>query len=446
MVIFLMAAAFLLFYLEFLHWLTIFAWYGWIFSVMYSVLWIVVWTWIVYPLLIVQKSSWSQIFALSFSFAALEVFLSLGPLAFPWIELGYSQWKFLPVVQITSLIGVVGLSFLIFLCGQLLFQGIREKRLLYIFLGILCFFIPAAYGAVRLREKPSQKTLSAALIQTNDSESLKWSTRAFKSSLVELNDLILKASQSHPDLIILPETAVAGYLNRDPVLQDLVRKWAQRTRTYLMVGTLLDKDGSPENALVLVKPDGFWRQKYIKVRLVPFGEYVPGFFERFKNFFPVLRGLVNFKAGKKFNVLNFPEGKFGAMICFESSFGWISRKFTKNGAKFLVVSSNDAWFEGTPAQQIHASMAVFRAVENKRSFIQVGNTGISCSVDPFGKILVWQRPETKAVVLTKIPLESGLTVYDLIGRLLPYFWIIGFLFCAISYALKSRGFKAKTNE
>ncbi len=426
-VVFSVIVCFLLFYLEFVRWITIFAWYGWIFAAFYLVLLTALWAWFVSPLLKNSKFSWVRLLALSFSYACLEVVFGIGTLAFPWGDLGYSQWKFLPVVQITSLVGVTGLSFLIFSCSQLLFWGIRNKKLYLLFSGCLCFIIPFVFGTARLQEKPQRRTISTALIQTNDPESLKWSQKAFQSSLVELNQLILKAGKEHPDLIILPETAVTGYLNRDPVLQGLVRKWALKTKTYLVVGTLLDKKGSPENSLVLVNPNGFWRQKYVKVRLVPFGEYVPQFFNPFKKYIPVLRGLVNFRAGKKFKVFHFPEGKFGTMICFESSFGWISRKLTDRGGEFLIVSSNDAWFEGTPAQQMHASMAIFRAVENKRSFLQVGNTGISCAINPYGKIIVWQKPETRAVVMAKIPLETGLTVYDKIGGFLPYFWIFGFL-------------------
>ena len=428
---FLIGVSFFLFLGEFLFPLSLYAWWAWLGAALYGFLLFTIWGWMVYPLLNCSRFSLFQVLAVSSAYICLQIFAGLGPLAFPWVDLGYSQWKFLPIVQITSLIGVNGLSFFIIFCNLLLYWGIKEKKFLFFVLGLLCFFLPTLFGIVRLQEKITGKTVTAALIQTDDHKTFKWSYQDFQNSLIELNHLILKSKQSHPDLIILPETAVASYLNENTAARNLVRSWALKTKTYLIVGTLLKENGSPKNSLVLVKPNGAWNQKYIKIWLVPFGEYVPDFFKPLKQFIPVLRNLANIKPGKKLGIFHFSKGKFGAMICYESSFGWISRKLTLDGAKFLVVSSNDAWFEKTPAQQIHASMAVFRAVENKRSFVQVGNTGISCVINPLGRILLWSQPEKSEVLIARIPLESGLTVYDFIGRFLSYFWVLGTIVISI---------------
>ncbi|MFA6549600.1 MAG: nitrilase-related carbon-nitrogen hydrolase, partial [Candidatus Margulisiibacteriota bacterium] len=85
-------------------------------------------------------------------------------------------------------------------------------------------------------------------------------------------------------------------------------------------------------------------------------------------------------------VFNLPKGKFSALICFEGIFPDLSRKFVASGAQFLVNISNDSWSQSKTEHYQHASMNVFRAIENGVYYIRVGNSGVTEVIDPYGRI------------------------------------------------------------
>ena len=114
--------------------------------------------------------------------------------------------------------------------------------------------------------------------------------------------------------------------------------------------------------------------KYDKVHLVPFGEYVP-----FKKWLPFIGKIVehvgDFKAGEKGSTLSWKNNRLGVLICYELIFPNLSRQATQNGASALINITNDAWYGRTSAPYQHFSMAVFRAVENRRALVRSANTG-----------------------------------------------------------------------
>jgi apolipoprotein N-acyltransferase len=427
--------AFLFFFSSFLlflylfHWLSIFGWYAWVGSALCEGIFSSIWGLAVFPYLSKPHFSFRKYLVPALAYALLEVWRTLGPLGMPWGNLGYTQWRFLPMLQWSSLLGEVGLGFLIMECNLLLFFAIQEKSCrLLLFFGV-CFALPLAFGLIRLDlPMPSVGHVKIGLVQTNDPQTLKWSQANFQAMLMEMTSLVNEASNKNLNVILFPETALAGYLDNNPGLQALVHFWALKTKAYLAVGTLKSSGGSPQNAVVLINPQGIQQQSYEKIKLVPFGEYLPAPFRPLRGHWHVLDPIVDFKPGDSFVVFHLPHASFSVMICFESSFGWMARKFVLKGAEFLAIATNDAWFEGTNAQEEHAAMAVFRAVETGRTVVQAGNTGISCIVDPKGRILAWQKPKTRALVVGEIPLETQSTLYDKIGGFLPYLWLFLFLF------------------
>jgi apolipoprotein N-acyltransferase len=119
---------------------------------------------------------------------------------------------------------------------------------------------------------------------------------------------------------------------------------------------------------------------------VPFGEYVP-----LQRFFPFVKRLVpaagDFASGESVKPLKLPDVSAGVLICFEVIFPELARLQIKNGAEILINMTNDAWFGRTGAPYQHLSMAVFRAVENRRPLVRAANTGISAFIGPTGKVL-----------------------------------------------------------
>jgi apolipoprotein N-acyltransferase len=156
--------------------------------------------------------------------------------------------------------------------------------------------------------------------------------------------------------------------------------------------------------------------KYDKVHLVPFGEYIP-----FKKWLPFLGKMVahvgDFKSGKKGDTLLWKDEKLGIQICFEIIFPGLSRAMVKNGAGILINITNDAWFARTSAPYQHFSMAVFRAVENRRSLVRAANTGISGFVDPVGRVLSRSELFETAVLTKNIPIYHETSLYTRLGDL-----------------------------
>jgi apolipoprotein N-acyltransferase len=174
-------------------------------------------------------------------------------------------------------------------------------------------------------------------------------------------------------------------------------------------------------------------QLYRKLHLVPFTENFP-----YEKQLPwIYDALINsdthfWKKGDKAEVFEYRGIKFSTPICFEDTFGYLSRDFVRNGAEIIVNLSNDAWSQSLPAQMQHLSMAVFRAVENRRSMARSTASGQTCSVDPNGRILSMAEPFTEAALAVSVPIVSSLSFYTRFGDWLPAAFIAAALVVLIT--------------
>jgi apolipoprotein N-acyltransferase len=220
---------------------------------------------------------------------------------------------------------------------------------------------------------------------------------------------------------VWPETAVPFYFLYDAKLSEKVIETVYEMETDFLIGSPSFKTGSEEieyyNSAYLINAESKTIEKYDKVHLVPFGEYVP-----FKKWLPFLGKMVaqvgDFKSGEKGETLSWNNQKLGILICFEIIFPGLSRAMVQNGTDFLINITNDAWFGKTSAPYQHFSMAIFRAVENKRFLVRAANTGISGFIDPVGK--VWEQSTLleDAVLTQAIPIYGKITVYSRFGDFL----------------------------
>ncbi|MDR1863312.1 MAG: apolipoprotein N-acyltransferase [Treponema sp.] len=169
---------------------------------------------------------------------------------------------------------------------------------------------------------------------------------------------------------------------------------------------------------------GILRQLYRKLHLVPFTEHFP-----YEKQLPwVYDALINadthfWKKGDVPEVFEHRGIKFSTPICFEDTFGYLSRDFVRNGAEIIVNLSNDAWSQSLPAQMQHLSMAVFRAVENRRSMARSTASGQTCSIDPNGRILAMAEPFTEAALAVTVPIVGSVSFYTRFGDWLPLVFI-----------------------
>jgi apolipoprotein N-acyltransferase len=221
-------------------------------------------------------------------------------------------------------------------------------------------------------------------------------------------------------LIVWPETATPFYYLDDARLTDIVRKGIQAAGTDFLIGSpsyAVQKDRIDYyNSAYLIGSNGTVAAKYDKVHLVPFGEYIP-----LKKWLPFLGKMVenvgDFKTGQKGSTVSWRNYDLGIQICFEIIFPGLSRAMVQNKARLLVNLTNDAWFGTTAAPYQHFSMAVFRAIENKRSLIRSANTGISGFVDPAGRIVAATPLFEEAVLTRQVPVIDTATVYTRYGDL-----------------------------
>ncbi|MBI1975951.1 MAG: apolipoprotein N-acyltransferase [Candidatus Omnitrophica bacterium] len=206
------------------------------------------------------------------------------------------------------------------------------------------------------------------------------------------------AALDHPELIIWPETSVVEDFS-NPEIQNRIGGIARETDSFLLVGAPWlsslesggDIDGRYFNSAILFDSQGKLMQRYDKLHLVPYGEFIP-----FEKQFPFQRDWIvtgDFIGGKEHTVFEITgrgtlpcAPTFSVLICFEDIFPGLARQFVKNGARLLINISNDAWFHESGAAFQHAQASVFRAVENRVPVVRATNTGFSCFIDRWGRI------------------------------------------------------------
>jgi apolipoprotein N-acyltransferase len=191
-----------------------------------------------------------------------------------------------------------------------------------------------------------------------------------------------------PRLVVWPESPMNFAYAKDDEFRELVGRFAREQRTSVLFNSLEPAlAGGAYNSAVLVNEAGRLVAQYDKIRLLPFGEYVP-----LPRWFPpawLVSGIVGeFTPGANYTLLPIGgETRAGVFICFESAFPSIARTFTDAGADVLINISNDGYLGQTPVLRQHLANAVFRAVENRRDVLRVTNTGISARITSRGEVL-----------------------------------------------------------
>ncbi|MFH1046319.1 MAG: apolipoprotein N-acyltransferase, partial [Candidatus Omnitrophota bacterium] len=317
-----------------------------------------------------------------------------------WALLGYSQYRYLPVIQVSDTTGAYGVSFLIMLVNVGLWRalenylsplGNRQKLPKQICASLiypaLFLSIALAYGYLKLQESAPGPEVKVALIQGNIEQPKKWNPEFVEDILGRYTYLSETVVAESPELIIWPETSVPGFLENEPNLLEDIRLLSRRLApAHLLLGAPnIGADDKIYNSAYLIDA-GEFKGRYDKLHLVPFGEFIPlaKFFSRF-DFAGLIAG---FSPGEDYTVFSLrPDARFSVLICFEDIFGSLVRHFVQKGARFLVNITNDAWFYDSSEPEQHLQASVFRAVENRVNVVRSANTGISCIIDPWGRIL-----------------------------------------------------------
>ncbi|MBN3032915.1 MAG: apolipoprotein N-acyltransferase [Candidatus Saganbacteria bacterium] len=333
---------------------------------------------------------------------AVEWLRASGPFGVTGGGVGYSQAHFLPLVQIASFAQVYGVSFIVVFFNASLAEvaatfrspfrnGGLKTAATSLFCAVLLIVLAIAYGTTTIRHSSFviRNFPKLALIQPNVDQFDRMNPRLIVQ-VYGLHEGMTRqaAAAGKPEIIVWPETAVFTYLLHDAAFLPRVQKLAREVNAWLLIGTPdFDGRGGAFNSLVSLSPSGEIVSLYNKERLVPFGEYLP-----FRSIlYPLLKGTGYF--GSVFSPDPRPgmilagRSRIAAAICFESTFPDLVRQRAGQGADFILTVTNDAWFADSAAPYQHFEAGIFRAVENRKYFVQVGNTGFSGVIDPYGRIL-----------------------------------------------------------
>lgn len=341
-------------------------------------------------------------------------------LGFPWLMFGYTQWNWPEMLQIASLTGVYGISFALAFVGTSIgwaFSISRVKPAVgHMLLAAGVFMSIFWWGHVQLAQdqagassKSSLLSLQAVLVQPNIDQYKKWD-EAFEeeifNTLTVLGDEVASAPAR---LAIWPESTLPGSLE-EARYAHLFEDIASKSGAYQLLGSNINTALGQYVGAYLMPPSSQDWQEYRKIKLVPFGEYIP-FEKQLRSLFSdieVLGELGGFQPGsREQKLLDLGGVPLGISVCYESIFPQLWQVQNKQGAKLFVNITNDAWFFDTDAPYQHLAINVLRAVETGRPVLRAANTGFSAVISPFGKIEQQTKLFTRTLVRQSIPLSLG---------------------------------------
>ena len=355
---------------------------------------------------------------------------------FPWMLIGYSQYKFTEMIQLAEFGGVYAVSFLIIICNMFFYFWItNNKGNKYLFAALAVIAASLLFGAYRFDKFKffGDETFTAAVVQPNVDQYKKWDQNYKDDILFDLEKYAFEVSEMKPDLIVWPETTLPDFLPRDKQTYKTAKRITQTAEGFSIMGApYADGTGRYFNAVFSFRPDGQgYTGIHLKNHLVPFGEYVP-FQEILSNFFGVLNQLGNFTQGKDARIFTDNKIYAGATLCSENFFPDISRRFCLNGAKVLTNHTNDAWFFDTAAPHQHFIMNVFRAVENRKAMIVSANSGVSGIIEASGRIIISTGVMKEAIINGEFLQNDYLSFYTKNGNLFVKICAVLLLFMLIT--------------
>lgn len=333
-----------------------------------------------------------------------------GTFGFAWLTLGNAAIEMPLPLRIAPWIGVYGISFLFAMMSAVITLIILRrgrKHLYWLLLVPALLLLPELPAAGKANQ-------TALVVQPNIPAEQEWTYASFGA---ERNHLIMESLEASltgsEQLIIWPESPGPFYFYRDPTFHREAMQLAQQEHAYFLFGTVAETpENAPLNSAVLLNPSGDVVDRYDKINLVPFGEFVPKVFW-FVN--RITQEAGDFEPGNR--IVDFPMGskKLGVFICYESVFPDEVRQFVKGGANLLVNISNDGYFGHSSAREQHLEIARMRAVENNRWLIRSTNDGITAVIDPTGHIDEQLPPYQELAEHMHFAFRSGATLYTNFG-------------------------------
>jgi apolipoprotein N-acyltransferase len=383
------------------------------------------WGWLVWRLLHGRPDAGRALAAVVLvpsGWLVIETIRSWQYLGGPWGLLGASQYQEHTALVLAS-VGGVWLDSLVIVAVNtavvLLIASWGRSSVAYGTLVALCAGT-LAVCAWAPQPRLTGATAAVGVVQPNSTPT----ADARMAEGIALSDTL---AAQHPDLVVWGESSIGYDLSTRPDLTAQLAAASRQTGADLLVNVdaAQGADGAIYKTSVLVGPQGLTGQSYAKIRLVPFGEYIPmrpviGWISHFSK-----AAAVDRRRGKAPVVMTVAEPgggtlKVGPLICFESAFPDMSRALVRRGAQLIVVQSSTSSFQDTAAPYQHASLAAMRAAESGRPVVQATLTGVSAAYDPLGREIGRELGTSdRAATVYRVPLATGTTLYVRWGNWVP---------------------------
>ena len=375
------------------------------------------------------------LFLFALFWVGFEVARTKGQMSFPWNHLGYTLGGHLSVIQISSWIGVFGLSLLIMGSNVWIVKCLSIQKYKSLWMGLLLWVGVLVYGWSQLNRvyPESVKKADIALVQPAVQQTKKWGLDYYNNVIAQTYGVMDTADLENADLVILAETAVPTLFKYMAETKNELKQKAVELNSNILVGSLdyepmdhpVRKRKFFNSAFLLSSKAIEPMKQYSKIHLVPFSERLP-----FDNIFPVINyvdlGEGDFAPGDGIKLWG-DSFKYSPSICYEVVYPQYVRRVKAAGAELLVNITNDGWFGDSPAPYQHANICKFRAIEAGIPIARCANSGISLFYDMHGRTLAKTKLFERTVLRREIPLISRDTFYYRIGDMwegfLFWFWV-----------------------
>jgi apolipoprotein N-acyltransferase len=338
----------------------------------------------------------------------------------PWGETGAALHDFPVARALASWGGVAFVSFLIvafngFVADAFVSGWVRSRRGLgFASAGMAAIVAVTAVGYALRFEPTPQGELRIATLQGNDQNRDIIDPFEFEQVVVEQHFALAEQLEGDFDLIVFPESA----LNRDPevdqALRDRIVAIGAEHDSVMLVNALQPApagvEGKDYNTNLVFEPDGTLQGKYAKQHLVPFGEYVP--FRSQLDFLGALDQIpYDYAHGKGRRLFDVDGYRMATIICFESAFGPLVRDFVRDGAEFVVITTNNRSYRRSGNARQHLALSQMRAAETGRPVVHASISGVTGIIDADGHVHDTTDLFVNETVTAEIQPTTGQTPY-----------------------------------
>ncbi len=393
--------------------------------------------------ILINRYKLEVVFLFPFIWVFIEICREFFPFGgFPWNLAGYMVSYINPIAQITSITSIYGLSFLVIFISVSTFYFFYKKNFISFFIIIFSFVIVISvfiYGNYRINNyKLSGKQVKVSIIQGNIPEDMKMSVEG-KPEIIQKYIRFIKEAykKDRPDLIVLPESALPfpPMAVENKLKTEFFHK-IKNIKVPMVIGFdnyyIRGDKLFLYNSMFLYDERHIVKNSYNKIKLVPFGEYVPFPFKVFASLFPYLEGY-DFIKGKRKKLLVYKDFRILPLICFEGIFPNFVASNSKRKPNVIINITNDAWFKTTSAPYQHFEMVRVRAIETGTFLVRAANTGISGFVSPTGKIIKSLGLFEEGFITGKIYLYNKETFFEKYRIKIFYFSLLIFLFILLYF-------------